>query len=69
MKYSSVVRNFYGFRSRPARGGWVEIKDRNVPQITRFKSRPARGGWVEMRYDDGFVQPMYPVPPRKGRVG
>ena len=34
-------------RSRPARGGWIEIGlDRDIPPYP--VSRPARGGWIEM---------------------
>ena len=55
-------------RSRPARGGWVEIFYKRALSPPIVMSRPARGGWVEIHspaatYDGGAV------PPRTGRVG
>ena len=34
-------------RSRPARGGWIEMAE-NVYRTRHVRSRPARGGWIEM---------------------
>ena len=35
------------YKSRPARGGWIEIVT-PVARSRRKKSRPARGGWIEI---------------------
>ena len=34
-------------KSRPARGGWIEIKATDA-ETGGAVSRPARGGWIEM---------------------
>ena len=67
MKSLVLIGNKFFYRSRPARGAWVEI---SYPRRNNLllSSRPARGAWVEMvrissrRYCGD-------VAPRKGRVG
>ena len=36
-------------RSRPARGGWIEIRE-HPGRSTAARSRPARGGWIEISH-------------------
>ena len=52
--------------SRPARGGWIEIK-RLLKTVDNVQSRPARGGWIEIFLSISMVL-LVPVPPRTGRV-
>ena len=52
--------------SRPARGGWIEIRDHSV-SVFHVSSRPARGGWIEI-LGWFFILWVLDVPPRKGRV-
>ena len=52
--------------SRPARGGWIEIKWYFV-RVQRTQSRPARGGWIEILQAVCAGMTLR-VPPRMGRV-
>ena len=56
-----------GEKSRPARGGWIEISIRAGASGDGCTSRPARGGWIEIVIagEGGHVTG---VPPRTGRV-
>ena len=53
-------------QSRPARGGWIEMK-KGMQNQTRCESRPARGGWIEIEKMKK-LNTRINVPPRKGRV-
>ena len=43
--------------SRPARGGWIEIRPA-APLCPETASRPARGGWIEI---SGIPTPAPPA--------
>ena len=47
MKLIDADRAVIQIQSRPARGGWVEMR-RKCAQLIFPSSRPARGGWVEI---------------------
>ena len=53
--------------SRPARGGWIEIKWYFV-RVQRTQSRPARGGGIEI-VDGLFTIPKYSCPAPHGAGG
>ena len=56
-----------GPRSRPARGGWIEIKAIQNNTLV-MQSRPARGGWIEIvRYREE-VTPESSRPARGGWI-
>ena len=52
--------------SRPARGGWIEIR-LSLRRRGAIWSRPARGGWIEMTKAEPCKLGLI-VPPRTGRV-
>ena len=54
------------FRSRPARGAWIETNGFLVRE-TNEKSRPARGAWIETERNV-IVRSISCVAPRTGRV-
>ena len=51
--------------SRPARGGWIEIRDGGRPPPPREGSRPARGGWIEIG-SGGALKAMSASRPARG---
>ena len=48
MKFDSQVSLSRLGKSRPARGGWIEITRRGDGEMDGCRSRPARGGWIEI---------------------
>ena len=54
-------------KSRPARGGWIEIDFGKLIDLEWLESRPARGGWIEIRGTYAKYH-AWGVPPRTGRV-
>ena len=53
-------------RSRPARGGWIEIQLNRL--IDGSKSRLAPRGAGGLKYGEARVQVLSSVSPREGRV-
>ena len=53
-------------KSRPTRGGWIEIIQWDDP-IQRPASRPTRGGWIEINVLLEHIGINH-VPPHPGRV-
>ena len=53
-------------KSRPTRGGWIEIQAQTDCQM-RHLSRPTRGGWIEIKLGM-WCKHMPRVPPHPGRV-
>ena len=47
MKCITEIAETYETRSRPARGGWIEMID-GGKSACLSPSRPARGGWIEI---------------------
>ena len=47
MKLFHAVTICNTWKSRPARGGWIEMVKKGEKAMFK-KSRPARGGWIEM---------------------
>ena len=52
--------------SRPARGGWIEMRNMISGSAPTW-SRPARGGWIEIIKDVNLICGIR-VPSREGRV-
>ena len=53
--------------SHPARGAWIEIKNRTTCLEFSLVSHPARGAWIEMAIR-AFRRKSPRVAPRKGCV-
>ena len=66
LKRKQVLKRIAAYRSRPARGAWIETYRRHN-KISKIGSRPARGAWIEtlMR---STAKKKRPVAPRTGRV-
>ena len=47
MKFGNATLLLAFWKSRPARGAWIEIVPAE-PKPERKSSRPARGAWIEM---------------------
>ena len=48
MKSVSSHRLYSGLPSPPARGAWIEMRQKDA-EAARYESPPARGAWIEIR--------------------
>ena len=64
-----MIVSVSALRSRPARGGWIEISIRAGASGDGCTSRPARGGWIEIVEDLNYVgKPSRSRPARGGWI-
>ena len=67
LKYLEVFPQGERYRSRPARGGWIEIA--TCKDVALWdSSRPARGGWIEIIRVSSARAPIWSRPARGGWI-
>ena len=55
LKFDAAGRHRKLHQSRPARGEWIEIRQREHGGAAGVRSRPARGEWIEITLMPGAI--------------
>ena len=67
LKFDSEEAEKAAASSRPARGGWIEIRAQYF-MVPPNASRPARGGWIEIAYSATITASSGSRPARGGWI-